>query len=282
MQDLEFQVGLYNGEAVGYCPQTGHISSISLRRVAGDMQARGELGEVGADLYEALDYADDRPEVGGRIGRKIKKGFKKVVAVAKKIAKSTLGKIVISALTMGTGSAAGAALSAVKVGIKLAKAAKSKKKTAASMRANKVAPIAAQLASKSITPEQARQKSRAQGLPLKEVQSAALALRVSAAAKKGNVNAQDLMRTAATIERAEANPQPLTVAPTQDAPGSSPFANPSGGGGGYYYAEFSDDAALEATEQGEPFAFPELDDEALAGDEIAGEPEDAGFAEGEG
>jgi hypothetical protein len=236
MQDLEFQVGLFNGSAVGYCPQTGHVATIPLRRVAAQLQSRGQLGEVGADLLEALDYADDRPAVQGKIARKIKKGFKKVAKVAKKAVKSTLGKVLTTAVSMAAGPAGGAAIAALRGGIKLAKRAKAKKASAKKAKAKKAAPIAAKLAAKKITTRQATAKARAARVPPKTVKQAALALRVNTAAKAGNVRAQSLVRTAKMIDRAEASPKPLTVLPQSDTPGSSPFvvpaAPPAGGGGG--------------------------------------------------
>lgn len=227
-EELEFQVGLYNGHAIGYCPQTGHTAAISLREVASDLAVRNQLTEVGyadrALLFDELSYQDDRPNVGkGRIAKKIKKGLKKVAKVAKSKIVKKLGKaLMVTASLAAGGPAAGAAMMALKAGKKLAKKAKKKPRG----KEAKAAPIASALARGKITPKQASAKAKAIKVSPKSVKSAAVALKVHAAAKKGNPKAKKMIAAANKIDRAEKNPKKLSVAPREESP-QSLFAPPS-------------------------------------------------------
>lgn len=271
--DLEFQVGLLDGAAVGYCPQTGHLSHVSLAGTARRLRREGKLhvppDQVGA-LYEALGAMDDRPEVGaGKVAKKLGNVVKKVVKVAKKVANSKLGKVIMTAAKVVAGPFGGAALGAIGDGIKIAKSAASKKKPKSpaaakkQTQAKKAAPIAAQLAKRQITPKQATAKAKKAGVPPKHVKSGAVALRVSFAAKAGNPKAKALMKTAQMMDAAKSKPAPLSVAPVEDE-GPNPFATEP---------EAFEPEPFDELEQPEPVELPEpdeLDDEQPELDELDG------------
>jgi len=281
MSRLQFQVGLHQGAAVGYCPQTGHLSTVSLAGTARRLQRAGRLqvppDQVGA-LYEALEQLDDRPAVGaGKVAKKLKKVVKKVASVAKKIANSKLGQIVMTAASVVAGPFGGAALGALKTGVSLAKSAakKRKAKTPAAAKkqieAKRAAPIAAKLAKKKITPKQATQQAKKAGVKPAKVKAAAFSLRVSFAAKAGNPKAQALLKTAQMVEEAKQQPEPLDVGPEYDE-GPSPTSTNPDTFGEPFEAESYDESQFPP----EPAFEPESFDDGGAYDDGGGEYDDGG------
>ena len=87
-----------------------------LRSTAARLHRSGALN-VGADLMHELDYVDDRPEVGGKVAKKLKKAVKKVSAVAKKVATSKLGKILTMAVSLTNPASASTMPSALSAAI---------------------------------------------------------------------------------------------------------------------------------------------------------------------
>jgi hypothetical protein len=267
-QELEFQVGVYDGHAVAYCPQTGQVGYEPLRSRAQRMIKSGALVVPPGDhaaLLDELDHADDRPAVGGKVAKKLAKVAKKVVKVAKTVATSKLGKAVTMAASFGTSSAAA---SVAKMAISKAKALAKKAKAKPKGKEAKAAPVAVALSKGKITPKQATAKAKKLGVAPKIVKQAALALKIQTSAKKGSPKAKQLITESAQVDQAKANPTPLTAPPESLAPSPEPASM-------YEEQEAIDSAPAydqlpDATEEGEP--IDEVSDEELP-EESYDEPE---------
>jgi hypothetical protein len=216
---LEIQTGLWHGNAIAYCPTTGHMALEPLRNQAVKLVKAGYLPAevVGADMLDALEslhvgddnllelgddeyIGDDVIEVGrGKLKKKIKsvakKAVKGVVKAAKKVAKGKLGKVIKAAVTI-VNPAAGAAMVAVSKGTRVARAAKRKKKAATTLK------LAENQNQGKTTPRKTRRIAREKNIPQSDVQQTTHALTVVDRAQAGDPVARQVLNTNAQIDDA--------------------------------------------------------------------------------
>lgn len=206
----QIQIGFRKGHAIGVHPATGTRASVRLRPLAQRLARKRRLppAVAGEEFYSLLDAYDDSPNappvVSGKIARKMKKGLKKVAAVAKKVVNNkivkTLGGFVTKLLPPPLKQGFDAISNGVKVAKKLVGAVKGSK-------AAKAKPIVTALAAGQITRQQAEARSRSQGLPPAKVVNAGVALKLRADANAGNPQARALFNTYARVEAARSSPQ---------------------------------------------------------------------------
>lgn len=304
---LEIQTGLWHGQAVAYCPRTGHMAIEPLRTQAAKLAQAGLLPEgISGDLIDGLEslhigddvileladdvIGDDVIEIGrGKIRKKIKKGIKKAakktVKAAKKVAKSKLGKILKTAVSMANPMAA-VSIKALSKGASVVKKAK---KSKAAKKAKKAPPKGTAKASKTLAIAQAKNKGRVgpkkaakiakkNKIPKSDVRDTAKALDVVDAAQAGDPVAQSAMATHTQIETATETP----LDPRQ-------FVDESDGGGGAPsdFGEQDDGSAPELESQepyfdeGEPEEAPEEEEAEEDFGEEESEAEDEEAAEEE-
>jgi hypothetical protein len=218
-QPLEIQTGLWHGNAIAYCPATGHMAIEPLRTQAVKLAKAGLLPaeHVGADMLDALDrlhvgdddllelgddeaIGDDVIEVGrGKLRKKIKKVAKKavkgIVKASKKVAKGKLGKVIKAAVTL-VNPAAGAAMVAVSKGAKVARGARSKRKAKRTLR------IAEKRNAGQISSSQADQLADQNAIPRSDVRQTTHALTVVDRAEAGDPMSRQVLATNRQIDEA--------------------------------------------------------------------------------
>lgn len=258
---LEIQTGLYFGDAVAYCPQTGHIAIEPLRTQAAKLARAGHLEEgLSGDLIDALEslhlgddlileagddvIGDDVIEVGrGKVAKKLKKVAKKSVTkiakAAKTVAKSRLGKVIKTAVAMSNPAAA-VSMKALSKGAKVAKKAKSKPKTAAQAKSQAKAKTTVKLAEKKnkgqLSTKQTKAAAKKKGIAHTDIAQTSQALTVVDAAEAGDPTAQAALATHTQVETATEAP----LDPQAFAPDESASESPDG------YTEPEDDSMPES------------------------------------
>lgn len=199
----DVHVGIRNGHAIAVHPLTGMRDSVSLRRCGEFLAHHGVI--VGSEeLYSTLDALDERPAVGGKVAKKIKKGLKKTVTkvatAAKKIAKSKVVQALRTAVKAVVPQPFKAGLTAVEKGVQFAKKIATAKKGSPHAKAK---PLVTALAKGTISRADAEKKAAAIGVKPADVTNTAAALKLRAQAHAGNPQAQGVIAAAETLDRAK-------------------------------------------------------------------------------
>lgn len=258
-EPLEIQTGIWHGNAIAYSPATGHMAIEPLRAQAAKLARAGRLPEgISGDLVDALEslhvgddlileagddvIGDDVIEIGrGKVAKKIakvsKKTVTKVAKAGKAVAKSKLGKVIKTAVTMSNPVAA-VSMKALSKGVSVVKKAKAKPKPKTG---SKVVQPAAKSTAKSkakaqttlklatltqkgkTTPKKAAKVAKKKGIPKSDVKQTAQALSVVDAAEAGNPTAQSVLTTHNQVENAREVPlDPASFATEEESQSYSP------------------------------------------------------------
>lgn len=205
----QIQIGFRRGHCVGVHPATGARVSVPLRDVAERMHRKGELSPTvaGDELYSYLDIYDDGPNAqlvaSGKILRKIKKGVKKVAAVAKKVVNNKLVKTLGGMAKAMIPPPFSTGLAAIETGVKVAKTLA---KAVPGSKAAKAKPIVAKLAAGQITRPQAEAQAKRIGVSPASVVNTGVALKLRADANRGDPKARALFAVHDRIAAAGTSP----------------------------------------------------------------------------
>lgn len=250
-QPLEYHVGVYQGHAIAHCPELGQTAVVPLRDAAASMRRTGQLDSITHDDLAEMDslsgtfVGDDFIEVGAS---KARRKIKKIAHGAKKLAKSKLGKVLLTTAALASGGAGATAL-ALNRARKLAKKAMShpvKKKAQALGKA---------LGKKGKTgPKTAAKVAKKNGVQTRDVHDAAIAQHTQQAADRGDSDAQDTIATVDQVENA-------TEAPLTDATFSPSSSDDSESDDGEADDTFSDDASDDASDDDEGDGGDQTDDD---------------------
>jgi hypothetical protein len=195
---VQIQTNIEGGQMVGWVPGTQYQAVVRLSRVARDLASKGRVPTLTAGDYDELDALGTSDEVGWRFGRRLKKAFKKVKRVAKKIVKNKIVKSLYKAVKMVTPPPASLYIQGVETAVKFGKAlAKGNRKAKA------LAPSIRKAAAGKLSPKQLDARAKKAGVSPALARKAAAGGRVLLMAKQGDAKARGALALATRIEDAK-------------------------------------------------------------------------------